>query len=256
MARAKLNGIEIDYEVGGEGPAILLTHGFSATGWMWRPQRPAVEARFRLITWDLRGHGQTEAPAEPDRYGHDLAVGDMAALLDHVGERRAVIGGLSLGGYLSLRLYATYPQRVRALVICDSGPGYRNPASREAWNDRAERQAEDFERRGLASLEGRSPEMAQAIARHRSAEGLARAARGLLKQFDSRVIDLLPSVKVPTLVIVGDRDEAFLAPCRYMADKIPGARLEIIPGAGHASNLDQPERFNRALVDFLDSLPA
>ena len=91
---------------------------------------------------------------------------------------------------------------------------------------------------------------------HRSAQGLAHAARGMLAQRGSHVIGGLTGVAVPTLIIVGDQDQPFRAPSEYMAKKIPGARLEVIAGAGHSSNLDQPEAFNRTLLDFLDGLPA
>jgi pimeloyl-ACP methyl ester carboxylesterase len=97
--------------------------------------------------------------------------------------------------------------------------------------------------------------MQEAMRHHRSAQGLAHAARGLLAQRGSAVIDSLPDVRVPTLIIVGDRDTPFIAPCEYMAKKIVGARLEVIRDAGHASNLDQPEAFNAVLIDFLDTLP-
>ncbi len=98
--------------------------------------------------------------------------------------------------------------------------------------------------------------MREAMGHHRSAPGLAHAARGMLAQQDSRVIDGLAAIRVPTLVVVGDRDGPFLAPCQYMAKKIPGARLAVIAGAGHAANLDQPEAFDRVLLEFLDSLPS
>jgi pimeloyl-ACP methyl ester carboxylesterase len=249
------DGVEIEYQVSGEGPAVLLGHGYSATGRMWDGQRPAL-AGYRLVTWDMRGHGLTDSPADPARYSIDLTVADMRALLDHLGVRRAVIGGLSLGGYAALAFHRLHPDTVRALVICDSGPGYRNAQARAAWNARAHERAAELEARGLDALAGRSREMREAMATHRSAQGLAHAARGMLAQQDSSVIDSLPGIRVPTLVIVGDRDEPFLAPCEYLAKKIPGARLEVIPGAGHASNLDQPEAFNRILRGFLDSLPA
>jgi len=97
--------------------------------------------------------------------------------------------------------------------------------------------------------------MREAMSHHRSAQGLAHAARGMLAQQDSRVIDSLGSITVPTIVIVGDKDEPFVAPCEYMAKKIPGARLEVVKDAGHSSNLDQPDAFNRVFVGFLDSLP-
>jgi pimeloyl-ACP methyl ester carboxylesterase len=254
MARAKLNGIEIDYEVSGGGPAVLLSHGYSATRRMWDAQHRVLGERHRVISWSMRGHGETESPTDPARYSAALTVGDMRALLGDLGVRRAVIGGLSLGGYVSLAFYLEHPEMVRALVICDSGPGYRSADAREAWNARALERAAALEARGLDAL-GKSREVREAVALHRSAQGLAHAARGMLAQEGSRVIDGLVSIQVPTLIIVGDQDQPFLAPCEYMAKKIPGARLELIRDAGHSSNLDQPEAFNRVLLDFLDGLP-
>ena len=255
MTRARLNGIEIDYEVSGSGPAVLLSHGYSATRRMWDGQHRALEGRYTVISWSMRGHGETESPDDPAQYSEELTVGDMRALLRHVGVERLIVGGLSLGGYASLGFSLAHPEMVRALVICDSGPGYRNAEARAAWNRRAHERAVELEARGLAALGGRSREVREAAGCHRSAQGLAHAARGMLAQRDSRVIDGIPSITVPTLVIVGDQDQPFLAPCEYMAKKIPGARLEVIAGAGHSSNLDQPEAFNRVLLDFLGALP-
>jgi len=254
MAKARVNGIEIDYEVSGGGPAVLLSHGYSATRRMWDAQHQALGARYRVISWSMRGHGETESPADPARYSAALTVGDMRALLGHLGVGRAVIGGLSLGGYVSLAFHLEHPEMVRALVICDSGPGYRSADAREAWNARARERAAALEMRGLDAL-GRSREVREAVALHRSAQGLAHAARGMLAQEGSRVIDGLAAIQVPTLIVVGDQDQPFLASCEYMAKKIPGARLEVIRDAGHSSNLDQPEAFNRVLLDFLDGLP-
>jgi pimeloyl-ACP methyl ester carboxylesterase len=255
MAEVRLNGIEIDYEASGGGRAVLLSHGYSATGRMWDGQRRAMGERYRLVTWDMRGHGQTDSPADPAQYSAELTVADMRGLLQHLGVERAVVGGLSLGGYVSLAFYLAHPEMVEALVICDSGPGYRSADARAAWNLRAHERAAELKARGLDALGGRSREMREAARHHRSAQGLAHAARGMLTQKDARVIDGLPSIRVPTLVVVGDRDEPFLGPCQYMAKKIPGARLEVIAGAGHSANLDQPEAFNRILLGFLDSLP-
>jgi pimeloyl-ACP methyl ester carboxylesterase len=250
MARATLNGIAIDYTLGGNGRPVILSHGYGATGRMWDGQRRTIGDRYRLITWDMRGHGQTESPENPAQYSTELTVADIRALLTSLGAGRAVVGGLSLGGYMSLAFYLAHPEMVEALIICDSGPGYRN-----AWNQRANERAGNLEARGLEALGGRSREVRDALGHHKSAQGLAHAARGMLAQQDSRVIDGLASIRVPTLIIVGDHDTPFLAPCEYMAKKIPGARLEVISGAGHASNLDQPEAFDRALLGFLDSLP-
>jgi pimeloyl-ACP methyl ester carboxylesterase len=254
MSRVQLFGIEIDYEDSGSGPPVLLSHGYSATRHMWDGQHRAFDD-YRIISWSMRGHGQTESPGDPTKYSADLTVGDMEALLRHLGIQRGVIGGLSLGGYVSLAFYLAHPEMVRALVICDSGPGYRNAEARQAWNQRADERAAELERRGLDALSGRSREMREAMGDHRSAQGLAHAARGMLAQEGSRVIDGLGSIRVPTLIIVGDQDQPFLAPSEYMAKKIRGARLEVIAGGGHASNLDQPEAFNRALRDFLAGLP-
>ena len=256
MSRARVNGIEIDYAVSGSGLAVLLSHGYSATRRMWDGQHRALDGRYQVISWSMRGHGQTESPGDPSQYSAGLTVADMEALLRHLRVERAVVGGLSLGGYVSLGFYLAHPEMVRALVICDSGPGYRNAEARAAWNQRAHERASELEARGLDALSDRSREMREAMGEHRSAEGLAHAARGMLAQEGSHVIDGLPSIRVPTLIIVGDQDQPFFAPSEYMAKKIPGARLEVIPGAGHSSNLDQPEAFNRVLSDFLDGLPA
>jgi len=252
--KANLNGIEIEYQDGGLGSPVLLGHGYSATGRMWDGQRAALGDRYRIVSWDMRGHGQTESPKDPAQYSAALTVADMRALLQHCGIERAVVGGLSLGGYVSLAFYLAHPEMVRALVICDSGPGYRNAEARAAWNQRAHERAAELETKGLEALAGRSREMREAMGHHASAQGLAHAARGMLAQEGSEVIDSLGGIRVPTLIIVGDQDRPFLAPCEYMAKKIPGARLEVIPGAGHSSNLDQPAIFNRVVSDFLQNL--
>lgn len=247
------NGVRIYYEAHGSGPAVLLSHGFSATSQMWRGQIEALSPRYRLIVWDMRGHGQSDSPDALEEYSEEKTVGDMAAILDACGARRAVIGGLSLGGYMSLAFHLAYPERTRALMLFDTGPGYRNPKGREAWNATAFSRAEALERDGLAAL-GQGAEVR--IAQHRSAAGLAKAARGMLAQFDSRVIESLESIRVPTLVLVGSEDTPFLGATDYMSAKIPGARKVVIEGAGHAANIDKPAEFNAAVLEFLDSLPA
>lgn len=245
------DGVSIYYEDHGRGPALLLTHGYSATSQMWRGQVEALRDSYRVIAWDVRGHGRSDSPEKIEEYAEALTVGDMAALLDHCGVERAAIGGLSLGGYLSLAFHLEHPDRTRALLLFDTGPGYRSDKARDGWNRGAERMARQLDERGL---DGLGPGREVRAAQHRSAEGLARAARGLLVQFDARVIDALPSIAVPTLVLVGERDQPFLAATDYMAAKIPGARKVVLPDAGHAANLDQPEAFNRAVREFLADL--
>lgn len=252
MATIARDGVSIYYESHGSGPPVLLSHGYSATSQMWAGQVEPLGAHYRLVTWDMRGHGQTDSPADQSAYSEAHTVDDMAAILDANGIDRAVIGGLSLGGYMSLAFYLKYPERTRALMLFDTGPGYRNPKAREGWNDTAYERARRLEEQGLAALGG-SAEVR--VSQHRSAEGLAKAARGMLAQFDSRVIESLERITVPTLVLVGANDTPFLAATDYMANKIPGARRVVIADAGHASNIDQPGAFNAAVLDFLGSLP-
>ncbi len=253
MPEIDRGGVRITYDVTGAGPAFLLTHGFTASAHMFQPNLPALSADHSVITWDVRGHGRSDYPDDPAQYSAQLAVGDMIAILDAAGFERAVIGGHSLGGYLSLRFHLAHRDRVAGLVLIDTGPGYRQDAARDGWNRMAENYAAGFERDGLGAL-GSSDEVRQDV--HRDAGGLIRAARGILTQFDDQVIASLPGIAVPTLVIVGEDDTPFLDGSRYMASKIPGARLAVIPDAAHAPNLANPEEFERVLTEFLATVPA
>ncbi len=252
------DGVEIHYELHGppgdnsHAPPILLSHGYGATSRMWDGQVAAFADRYRLVLWDMRGHGQSGDPADPALYSHALTVGDMAAVLDACGIERAIIGGLSLGGVMSLAFHLAHPERVRALMLFDTGPGFRNPEARRQWNERAEARARELEEKGLPNSGGGAETR---LARHRSAQGLAGAARGMLRMTDGTLIGALPQIAVPTLVLVGADDRHFLAAADYMAAKIPGAQKIVIPDAGHAANLDQPEAFNRAVTAFLSTLP-
>jgi pimeloyl-ACP methyl ester carboxylesterase len=140
-----------------------------------------------------------------------------------------------------------------ALALIDTGPGFRNDEARAGWNRTAEAYATGFEERGLDALADRAEVRRD---EHTDALGLARAARGILAQHGPDVINSLPTIAVPTIVIVGDRDEPFLAGSRYMANKIPGATYVEIPDAGHASNIDQPDAFDAAMHTLLEGCAA
>jgi pimeloyl-ACP methyl ester carboxylesterase len=142
---------------------------------------------------------------------------------------------LSLGGYLSLAFWLDHPERVAALILCDTGPGFRNDEARQKWNGRALATAARYERH--------------------CEPGLARAARGMLTQHDGRVIDALPAVDVPVLVVVGADDKPFLGAADYVTAKVRQAELVVIPDAGHSCNLDQPELFNAQVSAFLARMP-
>lgn len=228
MPKLDRDGVSIHYEVHGSGPAILLTHGYSASTAMWRPNIHALGRDHTLILWDIRGHGQSDAPADPARYSRDLCMADMTALLDHCGVARATIGGLSLGGYLSLAFNVFQDKRVNGLLIFDTGPGYRNQDAREDWNRMAVRTGDQ-----------------------QPTDGLRLAARGILTQQDALVLDSLGQIRVPALVLAGANDKPFLKATDYMAAKIPGAAKVIIDDAGHTANIDQPAAFNDAVCGFL-----
>lgn len=252
MPHIDRDGVKVHYEVAGSGPTILLTHGYSSACQVWQGQVDALASQYQVITWDMRGHGATDSPDDAAAYSEEATVADMAALLDACGADQAILGGHSLGGYMSLAFRLTHPERVRALMLFDTGPGYRSDDSREQWNERARRRGDRLDQEGMEYVrEGGEVKREWHI---HGAAGLAHAARGMLAQRDGRVINSLPDIDVPTLVLVGANDEAYLAGTDYMANKIPGAQKIVIPDAGHSANLDQPEAFNAAVRDFLAGL--
>src|SRR3954468_17919269 len=230
------DGVRIVYDVR-EGPTdgvpLLLSHGYGLSRRMWDGNVEALAAARTVITWDMRGHGESDAPDSQDLYTHAAGVDGMAAVLDACDIDVAAVAGLSLGGYMSLAFYGAHPEHVGCLLLFDTGPGFKNDAARERWNANAEN-----------------------IAAGHADPGLARAARGMLAQQDATVIRSLPDVAVPTLVLVGADDTGFLAAADYMAGVIPDATKVVIPGAGHEANIDQPAAFNAAVLDFLTSLRA
>ncbi len=230
---------------------LLLSHGYGATSAMFAPNVPALAIHREVISWDLRGHGASESPADPECYRAAGAIADMAAILDQLGIERAILGGHSLGGYLSLDFTLTYPERVAGLVLIDTGPGFRNDEARKDWNRRAEATAARLAERGLAGL-GSSAELH--ADGHTDVNGLILAARGTLTQQDGHVMDRLPEISVPALVVVGADDRPFLGAADYMTRKLPMARELVIPGAGHAPGIEQPEEFNAQVAAFLQEI--
>ena len=119
------DGVNIYYEERGGGPAVLLSHGYSASARMWAAQMDALSDRYHLIAWDMRGHDRSDSPDNPALYSHEVTVADMAAVLDACGAKRAVIGGLSLGGFMSLAFNLAHPERVAALSCSTPVPATR-----------------------------------------------------------------------------------------------------------------------------------
>lgn len=249
MSSLERNGFSLYYRICGSGSPLLLSHGFAATSNMWHQQAEAFRDQNQVITWDMRGHGRSGSPDDATAYTAEETADDMASILDVLGHERAVIGGHSLGGYMSLVFAMKYPERVSALIIIDTGPGYKSDAPREKWNRMAAGLALHLERDGLETLSKLGSEIDASD--HRSALGLAMAANGMLTQRDSAVIDSLSDIAAPTLVVVGEKDRPYLAASDYMAKKIPNATKVVIPNAGHAVNLHQPDDFNEVVGAFL-----
>ena len=249
-----VGAVGIFHEATGQGPAVLLTHGFAASSQMFAATVADLSADHTAIVWDQLGHARSDSPEDPAAYSVAASLEAMLGVLDEVGVDTAVLLGHSLGGYLSLELALARPERVRGLVLVDTGPGYRSDGGRQQWNEMAEGYARVLDDDGLAGLGRMSGSAEVDSGLHRSAAGLARSARGVLTQADGHVIDGLPSIACPTLVIVGERDRPFLAGSEYMAAKIPGARLAIIDGAGHAPPVTHPAEFLAELREFLGQL--
>jgi pimeloyl-ACP methyl ester carboxylesterase len=256
MPTAQINGIQLYYEVHGQGFPLVLLHGFAGTAQSWAPQISALSARYRLILYDARGHWRSESPKDPRAYSQEIAASDLSALLDHLGVQKAIVGGLSMGGVVAMTFYQRYHARVRALILADTGPGFKNPEAREAWNRSREEAARLLERDGIQAFAD-SPHAAldyyttREVMLQLDPVGLAHTNRGALTFHDSSLIDQLPTIAVPTLIIVGDSDTDFVPASAYMQRKISGSELVVIEAAGHGANVDQPEAFNQALLDFL-----
>jgi len=249
MPTLERDGVTLHYSIHGKDrdrPPILLTHGFGASSAMWELNLAALANERRVLAWDMRGHGLSHAPEDPEAYGVEQSVGDMLALLDLLEAPEAVIIGMSLGGYLSLAFHARHPRRVRALVLVDTGPGFRRDEPRAQWNAYAERTAAALEREGLGALSHGAE-----TGRHTDARGLIHTARRAMAQHDAHVIESLDRIDVPTLVIVGAQDANFLRAAEYMAQRIQGASMVVLQGAGHAANIDAATGFNAAVREFL-----
>lgn len=261
--KTTVNGIELFYRCVGQGPAILLVHGFPLNHAIWVPQARTLAANHCVILPDLRGHGRSEAPLGP--YTMDLLADDLSALLDRLQVGEVILGGLSLGGYVAFAFYRKFAERVRALILADTRASADAPEGRE----RREASAR------LAEAKGASPIAAQmlplvlgAATRERNSTlagrvqrmmertspiGIAGAQRGMALRLDAT--PLLPRITVPTLALVGEEDVITPpAEMEKMTAAIPGARLVRIPRAGHISPLENPRAVNRALREFLGKL--
>jgi pimeloyl-ACP methyl ester carboxylesterase len=262
--RAIINGITMAYDDDGSGPAVLLIHGFPLCRRMWHPQRRALsEAGYRVITPDLRGFGESDAPDGP--YSMELFADDMAELLDHLGIGEAVVGGMSMGGYVLFNLLERCRSRVRGACFIttranaddEAGRERRLLLARDVQKFGPQVAADAFEKLLFAeeSLTER-PKLVSEVYGWMTANDSRGIAGGLLAMRERKdYTPLLPGFAVPALAIGAEGDRA--APpdnARTIAAGIPGCRLAVIPEAGHMANLENPGAFNAALLEFLRGL--
>lgn len=266
MSVARVRGIELAYDVSGAGVPVVLLHGFPFNRTLWREQVEALRERYNVITVDLRGHGETHAPDDAPATMEEMAQ-DVAALLDELRIERAVLGGLSMGGYVALAFYRLFPERVRALVLADTRP---HADTEEARLNRAETAARVL-REGMKTIADAMLPKLLAPATHAEHPQTVRRVRDMILRTDPRgaaaalhglavrrdQTELLREINCPTLVIVGSLDTLTPpADAELMEREIRGSRLVVIAGASHVSNVESPREFNRALEKFLDELEA
>lgn len=263
MSVARVRGIEMAYDEVGSGPPVVLLHGYPFNRSMWREQSEALGADYRVITPNLRGHGETTVTDEPATM--EEMARDVAALLDELRLERVTLGGLSMGGYVTLAFYRRFPLRVRALILADTRPQADTLDARRNREEQAEKIlkegmqsiADDFLKKVLTPATiSEKPEVAARVREmilKTDPQGAANALRGMAARLDQT--DFLQEILAPTLILVGSEDQ--LTPpkdAELMKREIRGARLEIIEGASHLSNLERPAEFNLALGSFLDAL--
>ena len=261
MPHAVVNGQRLYFEdSGGDGPALVFSHGLLMDRTMFAPQVAALRARYRCIVWDERGHGLTAGDSiEPFSY-YDSAD-DLAALLAHLGIGQAVLLGMSQGGYLSLRAALKYPSIVRALVLMNTQALPEDPAKMPAYAMMLDAWAKQGLNAPLATM------IEQIIlgqnwsgAAEWKAKWSAAQPHNVLQCFRTLgerddISGAIGAIKVPTLVIHGGADIAITPDrARRMAESIPGARFELIAGAGHAANLTHPDAVTPLIERFLATL--
>ncbi|HEY5106598.1 MAG TPA: alpha/beta hydrolase [Caulobacteraceae bacterium] len=261
MPVASLNGQRVFYtDTGGSRPAVIFSHGLLMDHTMFAPQIAALKHRWRCVAWDERGHGATAGDTLAPFSYYDSAD-DLAALLAHLKIGRAVLAGVSQGGFLSLRCALTHPRLVRALILIDTQAGKEDPARLPGYEDLAARWmngglTDDIAGVVEATILGQGWDGAahwRARWKTMKPANLAACMQTLGGRDD--ITGRLGEIRVPSLVIHGDADAAIdLALARTLVAGLPDARLVVIPGAGHAANLTHPGPVNAAIAAFLDGL--
>ena len=263
MTSIRINDINLAHTDVGAGPPIVLIHGYPFNRSLWTEQTEALNSKYRVVAPDLRGFGESDS-SEGTATMARMAE-DVAALMDALAIERAVIGGLSMGGYVALAFARMFPARVKALVLADT----RAQADSEEGKQTRHQQAEKALSEGMAGIAdamlpklltpdtvSKRPELVKRVRDmmlKTKPEGAAAALLGMAERDDQT--EFISSIRVPALILVGREDAITpVADSEKMQSRIEGSRLVVIENAGHVSNLEQTEQFNDALLGFLSTV--
>ena len=272
MPMARVGNVRLHYEEVGTGTPLVFVHEFAGDLESWRPQVSFFSRRYRTIAYNARGYPPSDVPEDPAAYSQAQAVDDVRGLLDHLKIDRAHVCGLSMGGYAALHFGLTYPERALSIVVAGCGYGSA-PAEREGFRSDSAVVVKRFDdgMSAVAQFYSRGPTRVQFMDKDpkgwqefhdRLAAGSARGHSLTLQGVQMKrpsVFELgerMERMRVPTLIMTGDEDEPCLDPAIHMKRTIPTAGLVIIPKSGHTINLEEPEAFNRAVLDFVTAVDA
>jgi len=258
--RARINGIDMNYEVHGEGEPILFVHGFPLSGEMWKSAASELKNSNKVIVPDLRGHGGSAATQDASMTDY---ANDLAALLDHLQETRpAIIVGLSMGGYVAMEFFRRHRARVRAMVLADTRAEADTPEAAKGRKDTSEKVLKDGSKVVAEAMIGKlfaadapadMKSKWQSIMAATPPTGTAAALLAMAGRPDSTAT--LQSMAVPVLVVVGDKDVITPPDCaQRMHAAAKNSQLETISGAGHMAPVEKPAEFNRILKKFVEQV--
>lgn len=251
----------------GDGPPLVLLHGFTGSSQTWSPVSEMLVQHHHVVAIDIIGHGRSDAPVTPDRYSFERVLHDLASIVNTLGIPRAAWLGYSMGGRLALGLALRHPHRVTSLILESASPGIADStdrAARRAADDllatRIEAQGieafvDAWERLPLWTSQQRLPTRPRAAQREirlsNRAPGLAGSLRGMGAGTQPSLWDRLHEIDMPVYIIAGELDEKFSSIARNMHTAMPASQLEIVADAGHAVHLEQPTTYARLVTHFL-----
>jgi 2-succinyl-6-hydroxy-2,4-cyclohexadiene-1-carboxylate synthase len=270
MPTFTVNNIQYHATLTGSGPPLLLLHGFTGAAANWHPHAAALAAQRTIITVDLLGHGNTDAPPDADRYTMPLAAADLISLVQQIAAPPFDLLGYSMGGRLALYIALHYPDAVQSLVLESASPGLRTEAERSARRDKDDALANRIEREGVPAfvdfwealplwdsqhqLANATREQLRQQRLQNRPHGLANSLRGMGTGVQPSLWGKLNQLQAPTLLITGEYDAKFITLADEMAAHIPQVGRVTIAGAGHTPHLEQPGAFQQAVIDFLEAL--